>query len=136
MHKPAFTFASRLLAILALLTVLSAPSLAQDRYRAEIVVLERLADPILNENMADRLPERTEAGKRLWVVDSTGNRISDIDTTSNLTLNSAAARLESSGKYRVLMKTGWIESFRCRWKPPGRQGNPGTMTIRALKMGQ
>lgn len=119
MHKPAFTFASRLLAILALLTVLSAPSLAQDRYRAEIVVLERLADPILNENMADRLPERTEAGKRLWVVDSTGNRISDIDTTSNLTLNSAAARLESSGKYRVLMKTGWIESF-----PDNYNGEP------------
>ncbi|MGM0571693.1 CsiV family protein [Marinobacter sp.] len=124
MYKPALTFASRVLATLALLTVLSAAAQAQDRYRAEIVVLERLADPLIQENMAGKMPGRAESSKRLWVVDSAGNRASDLDTTSNLTLNNAAARLESSGKYRVLMKTGWIESF-----PNNYNGEPLTIEL-------
>lgn len=119
MYKPALSFASRTLAILALLALLPAAALAQDRYRAEIVILERLADPLLQENMAGKMPETLEGSKRLWVMDSAGNPVSDINTTSNLTLNNAANRLANSGKYRVLMKTGWIQSF-----PPDYNGEP------------
>ncbi len=111
MYKPAFTFASRGLAALALLALLSTTAFAQDRYRAEVVVLERLADPLLQENMAGKMPEPVSGHKRLWVVDEAGNRSSDLNLTSNLTLNNSTARLENSGKYRVLMRTGWIQEF-------------------------
>mgnify|MGYP001627788101 CR=1 FL=1 len=119
MYKPAFTNARLLLAALAMLMALVAPAQAQDSYRAEIVILERLADPILREQMSGKLPEVQEANKRLWVVDEFGNANSDIRTTSNLTLNTAASRLENSGKYRVLVRTGWIQRF-----PPNYNGDP------------
>ncbi|GGY64054.1 CsiV family protein [Marinobacter zhanjiangensis] len=119
MYKPAFNSSGRLFAALALLVALAAPALAEDRYRAEVVVLERLADPIVKEQMADKAPEVKEGLKRLWVVDPSGTVRSDLDITSNLTLNTAASRLENSGKYRVLMKTGWIQQF-----PPDYDGKP------------
>ena len=119
MYKPAFTTATRLLTALALLMALAAPAQADNTYRAEIVILERLADPVLREQMADRHPDSQDASKRLWVVDDLGNVNSDIRTTNNLTLNTAASRLENSGKYRVLMKTGWIQRF-----PPNYNGDP------------
>ena len=119
MYKPAFNPAGRLLAALALFIALAAPALAADTYRAEIVILERLADPILNEQMGSKRPDIQQGEKRLWVVDESGNRNSDIRTTNNLTLNTAASRLENSGKYRVLMKTGWIQEF-----PPNYNGDP------------
>ena len=119
MYRPAPHPARRLMAALALLTALVSPALADNTYRAEIVILERLADPILEEQMADRRPDMKEAEQRLWVVTEAGNVISDIRTTSNLTLNTAASRLENSGKYRVLMKTGWIQDF-----PPNHDGPP------------
>lgn len=124
MYKPAFPIAHRLLAALMLLMVLVTPTQAQDRYRAEIVILERLADPILKEQMAGKTPQRVEGEQRLWVVDASGNRRSDIDTTGDLTLNGAARRLEDSGKYRVLMKTGWVQSF-----PPDYEGEPLSVEI-------
>lgn len=111
MYKPAFTFAGRGLAALVLLAFLSTSAFAQDRYRAEVVILERLADPLLQENMAGKMPEPVSGHKRLWVVDEAGNRSSDLNLTSNLTLNNSTARLENSGKYRVLMRTGWIQDF-------------------------
>ena len=119
MYRPAFKPAGRLLAALALLTVLATPALAQNSYRAEIVILERLADPILKEQMAGKRPDMDTGAKRLWVVDESGNVLSDIRTTNNLTLNTAASRLENSGKYRVLMRTGWIQQF-----PPNYSGEP------------
>ncbi|MFC4258616.1 CsiV family protein [Marinobacter lacisalsi] len=119
MYKPAFNPAGRLLAALALFFALAPPALAADTYRAEIVILERLADPILNEQMGSKQPEIQQGEKRLWVVDESGNRNSDIRTTNNLTLNTAASRLENSGKYKVLMKTGWIQKF-----PPNYNGDP------------
>lgn len=119
MYKPAFNPARRLLVALALIMVLATPALADNTYRAEIVVLERLADPILREQMAGMDAEVEDAEKRLWVVDESGNVNSDIRTTDNLTLNTAASRLENSGKYRVLMKTGWIQKF-----PPNYDGEP------------
>lgn len=119
MYKPAFITATRLLSALALLMALAAPAQADNSYRAEIVILERLADPVLREQMADKHPEQQDASKRLWVVDDLGNINSDIRTTNNLTLNTAASRLENSGKYRVLMKTGWIQRF-----PPNYNGDP------------
>lgn len=124
LYIPAFPIAHRLLAALALLTVLATPIQAQDRYRAEIVILERLADPILNEQMAGKAPQQIESDKNLWVVDTSGDRRSDLDTTSDLTLNSAARRLEDSGNYRVLMKTGWVQSF-----PPDHEGEPLSVEI-------
>ncbi len=119
MHKPAFTFAGRGLAALALLAILSTSAFAQDRYRAEVVILERLADPLLQENMAGKMPEPISSDRHLWVVDEAGNRISDLNLTSNLTLNNSTARLENSGKYRVLMKAGWIQEF-----PQNYNGRP------------
>src|SRR5690554_1202729 len=119
LHKPAFTFAGRGLAALALLAILSTSAFAQDRYRAEVVILERLADPLLQENMAGKMPEPISSDRHLWVVDEAGNRISDLNLTSNLTLNNSTARLENSGKYRVLMKAGWIQEF-----PQNYNGRP------------
>jgi hypothetical protein len=119
LYKPAFNSSGRLFAALALLMALVAPALADDKYRAEVVVLERLADPILKEQMAHKTPDVKQGMQRLWVVDESGNVRSDIDLTSNLNLNTAASRLENSGKYRVLMKTGWIQEF-----PPDYDGEP------------
>lgn len=124
MYKPAFMFAGRLIAALALLMALAIPAQANNTYRAEVVVLERLADPLLTENMAGNLPEQQTGEKRLWVVDESGNVTSDIRTTQSLTLNNAAARLENSGKYRVLMKTGWIQRF-----PPNYNGDPMRINV-------
>lgn len=125
MYKPALNLPGQLIATLALLMVLTTPTLAQeDRYRAEIVVLERLADPILSERMDRRQPERPQGDKRLWVVDENGNRRTDIEVIDNLTLNRAASQLEKSGKYRVLMKTGWEQAF-----PPNHIGDPLTIEV-------
>lgn len=127
MYRPAFNPAGRLLAALALFIILATPALAANTYRAEVVILERLADPILTEQMGDKHPDIQQAEKRLWVVDESGNRESDIRTTNSLTLNTAASRLENSGKYRVLMKTGWVQRF-----PPNYNGDPMRIEVGEL----
>lgn len=127
MYKPAFNPAGRLLAALALFMTLATPALAADTYRAEVVILERLADPILSEQMGDKNPDLQQGEKRLWVEDESGNRQSDIRTTNSLTLNNAASRLENSGKYRVLMKTGWVQRF-----PPNYSGDPMRIEVGEL----
>lgn len=127
MYKPAFNPAGRLLATLALFITLATPALAANTYRAEVVILERLADPILTEQMGDKHPDIQQGEKRLWVEDESGNRQSDIRTTNSLTLNTAASRLENSGKYRVLMKTGWVQRF-----PPNYSGDPMRIEVGEL----
>lgn len=127
MYKPAFNPAGRLLTALALFIALAAPAYAANTYRAEVVILERLSDPILTEQMGDKHPDIQQGEKRLWVVDESGNRESDIRTTNSLTLNTAASRLENSGKYRVLMKTGWVQRF-----PPNYNGDPMRIEVGEL----
>ncbi len=121
MYKPACSFAKRL-ALAALLSALfSAATAADDLYRAEIILLERLTGSSFVEQMAHRTPQVISEGKRLWVVNANGERLTDLKLTSpsSLTLNAAANRLESSGKYRVLMRAGWVERF-----PPNYRGEP------------
>lgn len=119
MHKPSLTPSIGLLALLLLLTV-SLPALAQDNYRAEIIIVERLAHPGFHERMAFRKPEPSDTSiRKLVVTTGSGDRISDLRLVPNssLSLNEAANRLESSGNYRVLMRAGWVQRF-----PPDFQG--------------
>lgn len=118
-------FQNRWLAYLAFaLLLLSGTAQAQDNlYRAELVLFERL-DPssAIAEEMQTRHPESNpEVQKQLWVVGPNGQGSSDLSLIPRreLYLNSAAARLENSGRYRVLMAAGWVQSF-----PPDYQGEP------------
>ncbi|RBW50270.1 5'-methylthioadenosine phosphorylase [Marinobacter sp. F3R11] len=92
-------------------------------YRAEFVILERIVDPgAVNERMANRKAEPpVDTSKDLYRVTGDGNVISSFKLASRnqLHLGSAANRLERSGRYRVLMSTGWYESF-----PPNYKGQP------------
>ncbi|SFR49519.1 Peptidoglycan-binding protein, CsiV [Marinobacter daqiaonensis] len=119
MYRPAFAHTKRLATALILCLALASTAAAENRYRAEVVVLERLADPILEERMSGKQPLSPVSEKRLLVVDANGNRLSDLDLTDDLTLNTAASRLENSGKYRVLMKAGWTQKF-----PQDYEGEP------------
>lgn len=119
MHRPSLTLSSGLMAFLILLTV-SLPAMAQDRYRAEFIIVERLAHPGFHERMATRQPDPSETNiKNLVVTNASGERVSDLSLVpaSSLSLNDAAQRLESSGNYRVLMRAGWVQQF-----PPDFQG--------------
>lgn len=123
----------RLLPLLLALLMSPAGALAQDTsdannlYRAEIVIIERLAaDSAAQEQMASRTTAtETRAdqdnARRLWVTDRSGNRASDLSLVdrNNLYLASAARRLENSGRYRVLATAAWYESF-----PPDYDGDP------------
>ncbi|BES70938.1 hypothetical protein RE428_19560 [Marinobacter nanhaiticus D15-8W] len=112
------------LAFAAALMSASGTATAQDNlYRAELVLFERLdAASSIGEEMQTRRPEANpDVEKQLWVVGPGGQVTSDLSLIprNNLYLNSAAARLENSGRYRVLMATGWTQSF-----PPDYQGEP------------
>ncbi len=126
-------FKQALTAALALAFVLvpAGKALAQtpdDFYRAEVVIVERLADPsAIEEQMAGMPVEPPLSGIRsLWVEDANGNRASDVRLAARneLYLNQAAARLENSGNYRVLASAGWYQSF-----PPNYDGTPLRVAI-------
>lgn len=123
---------------LALSSVVSAQQSSQqaaateprkDYYRAEFVILERTVDPEnINERMASRIPEPPdpEITEILRTVDGDGTveTTRDLVPRSELHLNTAASRLENSGKYRVLLATGWYQSF-----PPDFEGEPLRVAI-------
>ena len=99
-------------------------ALARDFYRAELVILERRIDPSdVEEKMAGRLPEPPdlEAGEILRHTDETGRAQTTLNLVprKELHLNTAAERLENSGKYRVLLAEGWYQGF-----PPDFKGQP------------
>lgn len=101
----------------------------KDYYRAEFVILERTVDPAsINEQMASRIPEppNPETREILRAVDANGTveTTRDLVPRSELHLNTAANRLENSGKYRVLLATGWYQSF-----PPDFEGEPLRVAI-------
>ncbi|MGP4844313.1 CsiV family protein [Marinobacter sp. 1Y8] len=101
---------------------------AADLYRAEFVLFERLAaDSGIDEQMETRQPEApVNADKMLWVVDSNGqaNTSMQLVPRSGLYLRSSAARLESSGRFKVLMAKGWVQSF-----PPNYKGQPLRVSV-------
>ena len=94
-----------------------------DYYRAEFVILERIIEPeAVNERMSGRtVEEPTETEEVLWSVleDGTTETTLELASREDLHLASAAARLERSGRYRVLVAAGWYEAF-----PPDYEGTP------------
>lgn len=106
------------------------PQASRDNYyRAEFVIVERIVDPAdVNEKMASRIPEPTnpDITEILRAVDRNGTT----ETTRNLVprnqlhLQSAANRLENSGRFRILLATGWYQSF-----PPDFDGEPMKVAI-------
>ena len=107
---------------------LSMQAAASDNYRAEFVILERIVSPdTINEHMASMDVEPTpDTDSILWAAGPGGAAESSLNLVprSNLYLNSAANRLERSGKYRVLLATGWYQSF-----PPNYRGKPLRLAI-------
>lgn len=95
----------------------------EDYYRAEFVILERIVEPeAINERMADRSVEPPiETEEVLWssLENGTNKTTLDLAPRKDLHLASAAARLERSGRYRVLVAAGWYEAF-----PPDYEGTP------------
>lgn len=95
----------------------------EDYYRAEFVILERIVAPeAVNERMGGHDVEPTAPSKeKLWVVAEDGTPQSTLKLVpdNKLHLSEAAARLERSGNYRVLVSAGWYEAF-----PPDYQGEP------------
>lgn len=94
-----------------------------DYYRAEFVILERIIEPeAVNERMSGRIVEEpTETEEILWseLQNGTMETTLDLAPRKDLHLASAAARLERSGRYRVLVAAGWYEAF-----PPDYEGTP------------
>ncbi len=94
-----------------------------DYYRAEFVILERIVEPeAVNERMSDRSVEPPlETEEVLWssLEDGTTETTLELAPQKDLHLASAAARLERSGRYRVLVAAGWYEAF-----PPDYEGTP------------
>lgn len=94
-----------------------------DYYRAEFVILERIVEPeAVNERMSDRSVEPpVETEEVLWSSLENGTTETTLELAPNkdLHLASAAARLERSGRYRVLVAAGWYEAF-----PPDYEGTP------------
>lgn len=94
-----------------------------DYYRAEFVILERIVEPeAVNERMSDRSVEPpVETDEVLWssLEDGTTQTTLELAPNKDLHLASAAARLERSGRYRVLVAAGWYEAF-----PPDYEGTP------------
>ncbi|KPQ02504.1 CsiV family protein [Marinobacter sp. HL-58] len=101
----------------------------KDYYRAEFVILERKTAPEnINERMASRIPEppSPDIEEILRAVNRDGSSETTLElvSRSDLHLNSAANRLENSGRYRVLLATGWYQSF-----PPDFEGEPLRVAI-------
>lgn len=94
-----------------------------DYYRAEFIILERIIEPeAVNERMSNRtVEEPTETDETLWSVrqDGTLETTLSLAPRKDLHLANAAARLERSGRYRVLVAGGWYEAF-----PPDYEGTP------------
>ncbi|MDX1456196.1 MAG: CsiV family protein [Marinobacter sp.] len=94
---------------------------ANNAYRAEIVLLERIVDPNqVTERMASRDVEPTpDLPAKLLVKDFAGNTHTTLNLvpSNEMHLGSAASRLVNSGRYRVLMTAGWYQSF-----PPNYEG--------------
>lgn len=115
-----------LVAVLSL--ALSTQAAASDDYRAEFVILERIVNPdTINEHMSGMDVEPTPyTDSILWAAGPGGPTESTLRLVprSQLRLNSAAERLERSGNYRVLLATGWYQSF-----PPDYQGKPLRVAI-------
>jgi hypothetical protein len=104
-------------------------ALSQDFYRAELVILERKIKPsAVEEKMAGRLPEppNLEAEDILRHTDKTGATQTTLKLVPHkeLHLNTAAERLENSGRYRILLNEGWYQAF-----PPDFEGKPLWVTI-------
>lgn len=95
----------------------------EDYYRAEFVILERIIEPeAVNERMSRRTVEAPkETEEVLWsaLEDGTTETTLELAPRDDLHLASAAARLERSGRYRVLVAAGWYEAF-----PPDYEGTP------------
>lgn len=106
----------------------SAEEIPDDYYRAEFIILERIIDPeSVNEKMSDRAVETTpETEELLWSVAQDGTTESTLELVpdNELHLNSAAQRLERSGRYHVLVSAGWYEAF-----PPDYEGKPLRVAI-------
>lgn len=101
----------------------------EDYYRAEFVILERIVYPAdVNEKMTSRIPEppNPNINEILRAVDRNGT----VETTRQLVprnqlhLQTAANRLENSGRFRILLATGWYQSF-----PPDFDGEPLRVAI-------
>ncbi|MDY6839901.1 MAG: CsiV family protein, partial [Pseudomonadota bacterium] len=94
-----------------------------DYYRAEFVILERIIEPeAVNERMSGRtVEEPTATDEVLWsaLEDGTTKTTLKLAPRKDLYLASAAARLERSGRYRVLVAAGWYQAF-----PPDYRGTP------------
>lgn len=103
------------MAVLVLLTLAMGAPLAQanDRYRAEFVILERIIAPEnIVENMSGQVVTPTPViNKALWVTPEGGAPRSSLNQANGLYLDSAAARLTNSGRFRILAKAGWFEDF-------------------------
>ena len=103
------------MAVLILFTLAVGAPLAQasDRYRAEFVILERIIAPEnLVENMSGQKVTPTPIiNKALWVTPEGGGPRSSLNQANSLYLDSAAARLTNSGRFRILAKAGWLEDF-------------------------
>lgn len=113
-----------LTAVLAATALVShAQQTPNDYYRAEFVILERIIDPgAVNERMATRQVEApVDTSETLYSVAAGGAASSSLKLVNRneLHLGNAANRLERSGRYRVLMSTGWYEAF-----PPDYKGQP------------
>ncbi|TYC58167.1 5'-methylthioadenosine phosphorylase [Marinobacter sp. BW6] len=93
-----------------------------DYYRAEFVILERIIEPeAVNERMSGRtVEEPTQTEEILWsaLEDGTKQTTLELAPQKDLHLANAAARLERSGRYRVLVAEGWYEAF-----PPDYKGS-------------
>lgn len=104
-----------MMAVLILFTLVVGAPLAQanDRYRAEFVILERIVAPEnLVENMSGQKVAPTPViNKALWVTPERGGPRSSLNQENSLYLDSAAARLTNSGRFRILAKAGWLEDF-------------------------
>lgn len=101
----------------------------EDYYRAEFVIIERKAAPSgINERMASRIPEppNPEVEEILRAVDGSGAAETTLELVprEELHLNTAASRLENSGRFRVLLAAGWYQSF-----PPDFDGEPLRVAI-------
>jgi len=100
----------------------------EDFYRAELVILERLVDPVdVEERMAGKEVEPPVSSTTdLWVDGEDGSRSTDLQLvdTEELHLNQAIQRLERSGNYRVLASAGWYRSF-----PPDYDTGPMRVAI-------
>ncbi|MDC0662108.1 CsiV family protein [Marinobacter sp. SS21] len=121
--RPLLTVAAALLLASQALAQESQQVQADNAYRAEIVLLERVVDPVqVTERMAGRAVEMTpDLPGKLLVKDYAGNAHTTLNLVApnEMRLGSAANRLVNSGRYRVLLTAGWYQAF-----PPDYEGEP------------